>query len=207
MHHVALDRPRADDRDLDHEVVVRTRPEPRQHRHLRARLDLEHAHRVGVPDHVVDDRVLGGHRRQRPALAAETVHEVERAADRREHAEPEHVDLEQAERVEIVLVPLDHRAVGHRGVLDRHEFLEQVARDHEAADVLRQVPRKAEQLPREREHLRQHRDCRDRARTHARGLRRCGCRPTTASSARARSTCSGSSPIALATSRSALRGR
>ena len=111
MHHVALDRTRADDRDFDHQVVVRTRPQPRQHRHLRARLDLEHAHRVGVADHVVDRRVFGGHGRERPALAAAAVHEVERAADRGEHAEAEHVDLEQAERVEVVLVPLDHGAV------------------------------------------------------------------------------------------------
>ena len=175
--------PGPDDRDFDDQVVVRARPQPRQHRHLRARLDLEHAHGVGVADHVVDRRVFGGHGRERPALAAAAVHEVERAADRGEHAEAEHVDLEQAELVEVVLVPLDHGAVGHRGVLDRHEFLEQVARDDESADVLREMPRKAEHGPRERQHLRQHRDCRDRGPLHARAFRRCASRPTTASSA------------------------
>ncbi len=157
MHHVALDRAGPDDRDLDDEVVVRAGPQPRQHRHLRARLDLEHAHRVGVADHVVDRRVFGGHGRECPALAAAAVHEVERAADRGEHAEPEHVDLEQAERIEVVLVPLDHGAVGHRGVLDGNEFFEQVARDDESADVLREVARKPEQGPCEGQYPCEHR--------------------------------------------------
>ena len=43
MHHVALDRPRPHDRDLDDEIVEALRLQSRQHRHLRAALDLEHA--------------------------------------------------------------------------------------------------------------------------------------------------------------------
>ena len=39
-----------------------------------------------------------------------------------QHAEREHVDLEQAQRIEVVLVPLDDGAVGHRRVLDRHQL-------------------------------------------------------------------------------------
>ncbi len=61
MHHVALDRPRAHDRDLDDEVVEFPRLEARQHRHLRAALDLEHADRVGARQHVVDRRVVLRH--------------------------------------------------------------------------------------------------------------------------------------------------
>ena len=53
MHHVALDRPRPDDRDLDHEVVESLGLHARQHRHLRPAFDLEHADRVGLPDHRV----------------------------------------------------------------------------------------------------------------------------------------------------------
>jgi hypothetical protein len=34
-------------------------------------------------------------------------HEIEGAADAGEHAERQHVDLEDAERVEVVLVPFD----------------------------------------------------------------------------------------------------
>ena len=58
MHHVALDRPRAHDRDLDDEIVEFARAQPRQHRHLGAALDLEHADRVRARQHAVDRRVL-----------------------------------------------------------------------------------------------------------------------------------------------------
>ena len=59
MHHAALDRAGPHDRDLDHEIVEAARLQPRQHVHLRARFDLEHAERVAVAHHVVDLRVLG----------------------------------------------------------------------------------------------------------------------------------------------------
>jgi hypothetical protein len=83
--------------------------------------------------------------------------EIEAAPDGRQHPETQHVHLEQAERVEIVLVPLDDRAVLHRRVLDRHQLGERSARNNEAADVLRQMPREAEQRACEREHPREHR--------------------------------------------------
>ena len=57
--HVALDRAGPDDRDLDHQIVEGARLDPRQHRHLRPALDLEHAERVGLADHGVGARVLG----------------------------------------------------------------------------------------------------------------------------------------------------
>ncbi len=47
MDHVTLDRPRPHDRHLDHEVVEAGRPQPRQHAHLGAALDLEDADRIG----------------------------------------------------------------------------------------------------------------------------------------------------------------
>ncbi len=47
MHHAALDRAGAHDRDLDDQVVKAARLKARQHAHLRARLDLEHADGVG----------------------------------------------------------------------------------------------------------------------------------------------------------------
>ena len=58
MHHAALDRAGAHDGDLDHQVVETARLHARQHGHLRARLDLEHADRVGVADHVVHRRIF-----------------------------------------------------------------------------------------------------------------------------------------------------
>ena len=142
--------------------------------------------------------------RERPPV--EALHEIERAADAGEHAERQHVDLEQAQRVEVVLVPLDHGAIGHRGVLDRHQAREPPRVDHEAARVLREVARKADQLLRQLEHDL----CDDavvggrsppsseRARASLRG------RPTTTWTSRSRSTWSSDRPSALPTSRSAL---
>ena len=48
MHHVALDRTRTHDRDLDDEVIEFLRLQTRQHRHLCAAFDLEHADRIGA---------------------------------------------------------------------------------------------------------------------------------------------------------------
>src|SRR5260221_607272 len=47
LQHVALDRSRTHDRALDDEIVEALRLGARQHRQLRAALDLEHAERVG----------------------------------------------------------------------------------------------------------------------------------------------------------------
>ena len=73
-------------------------------------------------------------------------------ADAGEHAERQHVDLQQAERVDVVLVPFDEGAVVHRRVADGHDLDQRPARQHEAADVLRQVARKAHQLVRQLQH-------------------------------------------------------
>ena len=159
MDHIALDGSRPYDRHLDHEVVEVARPQPRQHRLLRARLDLEHPDGVGAADHIVDRRVLRGDGAERERCAtphrAPLRHQIERAADGAQHAEREHIDLEESERIEIVFVPLDDGAIRHRRVLHRHQLLEAVARDHEAADMLRQVAREPEQLLRELEQLRE----------------------------------------------------
>ena len=78
------------------------------------------------------------------ARAAEVVDQAKRAAYRAQHPESEHIHLEQAERIQIVLVPLDDRAFRHGGILDRHQLVQAAARDHEAADVLRQMARKSQ---------------------------------------------------------------
>jgi len=142
MHHVALDRPRAHDRHFDDEVVEFLRLQPRQHRHLRAALDLEHPDRVGALDHLIDAGLLGRHARQRQPLIVVPAQQRQALAERGEHAEREHVDLENAERVEVVLVPFDGGAILHRRVHDRRDFVEGIAGDDEAAAVLRQMARK-----------------------------------------------------------------
>ena len=81
----------------------------------------------------------------------------EALADAGEHAEAEHIDLEQPERIEIVLVPFDEGAVLHGGVADGHDLGQRPARQHEAADMLGEMAREAEQLLRELEAAREQR--------------------------------------------------
>ncbi len=143
MHHVALDGARADDRDFDDEIVEAPRLEARQHAHLRPAFDLEHADGIRVAQHVVNRGDLGRHGGHRQVPAVMAFDEIEGAADAAQHAERQHVDLEHSERVEIVLVPFDDGAIRHRRILDRHHLFQKPARDDEAADMLRQMPRKA----------------------------------------------------------------
>ena len=60
----------------------------------------------------------------------------QRLADTGQHAQPEAVDLEDAELVNIVLVPFDDGAVIHGRVRDRHHLAERASGDDEAADML-----------------------------------------------------------------------
>ena len=55
------------------------------------------------------------------------VQEIEAAAQAAQHAEPEDVDLEDADGVEIVLVPFDAGALLHRRILDRDHLVEPAA--------------------------------------------------------------------------------
>ena len=142
MHRVALDRPGADERDLDHQVVEAAGAEPGQRRHLGPRLDLEHPDRVGPAQHLVDG-VLLGELGQVDVDAVVAAHEVERVVDRGQHAEAQQVELHQAGRRAVVLVPLEHRAVLHAGPLGgAHLDDRSVADDHPArvdAEVAGQV--------------------------------------------------------------------
>ena len=58
VHHVALNRPGANDGDFDDQVVIASRLEPGQHRHLCPAFNLKHADGVGVADHGVHGGVF-----------------------------------------------------------------------------------------------------------------------------------------------------
>jgi hypothetical protein len=82
------------------------------------------------------------------------VDEQQAPAQRAEHAQREDVDLEQLEHIEVVLVPLDDRAVVHRGVLHRHQQRHILLGDHEAAGMLAEMARLVAQLQAQRDPLR-----------------------------------------------------
>ena len=146
MDHVALDRPRPDDRHLDHQIVETSRLQPRQHAHLGPALDLEDAHRVGAADHGVHVLIPFGNVGQRKFPAVVPADQIERPPDGREHPQRQAIDLQNAQLVEVVLVPLDDGPIGHGGVFDRHQFAERPARNDHPAGVLRKMPRKTDQL-------------------------------------------------------------
>ena len=149
MHHVALDRAGAHDRDLDDDVVERPRFQPRQHRHLRSGFDLKRADRIGLADHRVGVRILRRHvgqvHRQTPMLRQQ----IETAPHATQHAQPENIHFHEAQGVDVVLVPFDGLAVDHAGGLDRHQLVQPVLSQNESTGVLRQMPGKADQRARQ----------------------------------------------------------
>ena len=74
------------------------------------------------------------------------IQQIKGAAHATEHAKPEHIDFHEFERVDIVLVPLDHLAIIHRRRFDRHQLIEPIERQDKAARMLREVARRADQL-------------------------------------------------------------
>ena len=75
-----------------------------------------------------------------------SVNQIKRLANRGQHPQRQAIDFQNSQGIEIVLVPFDDGAIGHGGVFDRHQFAQRAVRDHHPADLLRQVPWKAEQL-------------------------------------------------------------
>ncbi len=149
MHHAPGDRSRPDDADLDDEVVPVARPQTGQHGHLRTALDLEDADGVGLADHLERRLVVPRQGRHRQAPSPVLVDQTKGAIDDVQRSQTEQIDLEQTEIFEVVLVPLDHRAAGHRGVLDGHEVVHRLVAEQEAARVDRQVAREVLDLERQ----------------------------------------------------------
>src|SRR5580704_15726000 len=79
-------------------------------------------------------------------LSIVRLQKIKAAPQAAQHAECEYIDLHQADRVDVVLVPLDEFAIRHGGMADRHRFVEPPAGEHETADVLGQMARESEQL-------------------------------------------------------------
>src|SRR5262249_48316279 len=70
-----------------------------------------------------------------------------------QHAKAKDVDFQDAQRVEIVLVPFDEGAIVHRRITDGDHFIETAAGDDKSTDVLGKVAREAIDLLRERKNL------------------------------------------------------
>ena len=146
MHHATLDRPRSHDGHLHHQVVKTAGLEARQHAHLRAALDLKHAHRVGLAHHVVGGRVFGRNVLHAQGHATPPAHQVKAAVNSAEHAQRQHIHFQQTHRIQVVLVPLNDAALRHGRVFHRHEAGQRPLGEHKAPHMLAQVARMALQL-------------------------------------------------------------
>ena len=85
MHHVSLDRPRADNSDLNDQIIKAARPQAGQHGHLCTRFDLKDAYRIGIADHLVNPRVFCRHGRHSHRNAPMLLQEIKRAVNRTQH--------------------------------------------------------------------------------------------------------------------------
>ncbi len=79
--------------------------------------------------------------------------QLEAVVQRRQHAQAEQVELDQADGRAVVLVPLQDGAVRHPAPLDRADLDDRPVADHHAAGVDAQVPGRVLQLGAEFEHL------------------------------------------------------
>ena len=131
---VALDRAGPDDRDLDDEVVEGLRARLRQRLHLGPALDLEDPDRVGRLEHLEDLGDLLGDRVEDDAGPAVVLDQLDGLVDRGEHPEPEQVELDELELLDVALVELDDDPVLHRRPLDRRDVDERCRGDEHPAE-------------------------------------------------------------------------
>ena len=146
VHHATLDRARSHDSHFNHQVIKTLGSEARQHAHLGPALDLEHTHSVRSANHLVSGRIFSRNVLHPQGAAALLADQVQATPDGAEHAQGQHVDLEPAHGIQIVLLPLDDRALRHGGVLHWHQTRQLVLRQHKASHMLAQMAWKALQL-------------------------------------------------------------
>ncbi len=144
--HVVLKWSRPDDRHLDHEVTEPLRPQPRQHVHLRAALDLEHAEVAGPAQHGIGSRAVARQAGQVMGGAMVPAQQRKAPPQAGQHAKPQHIGLEAAKGVDVVLVPLEDGAALHGGMGHDRRLDQRAAGDDEAADMGGGMPRQVEDL-------------------------------------------------------------
>ena len=139
MHRIPLNRAGANDRHLCNEVVHLDGASARQRLLLGATLDLKDANRVGGADGTPD---LGGLLGEgvEVRLGAEIVlNQRQGVGDGGEDAEAEQVELHQFQRLDVVLVELQHGASPITGALHGGELVERLGGGDHAPWVQRAV--------------------------------------------------------------------
>src|SRR5688500_12383209 len=143
MYHVSLNRAWSYNRYFDHQVIKAFWPQSWQHGHLRAAFDLEHTDGIGMTDHLIDCRIILRNIGQRQVEIVLFFSEIKPFSNTREHTQCQYIYFQKAERLDVILVPFDVRAIFHAGVEDRAEVGQLAVRDHKASGMLAQLPGKA----------------------------------------------------------------
>ena len=123
MNHVALNGSGTDNRHFNHQVIEVTRLHTREKRHLRPAFNLENADAVGPTQHVINSIVPLRHRGQRVGNAIMSFHELESLADAGQHAKAQHINFQNSQCINIILVPFDDGAVFHCRIFHRHDVI------------------------------------------------------------------------------------
>ena len=76
------------------------------------------------------------------------IDQIQAPPDGREHPQRQTIHLEDAQCIQVVLIPLHDGAAGHAGIFDRHNLAQRQVGQNHAADMLRQMAGKAQDLAR-----------------------------------------------------------
>ncbi len=136
--HVGLQRPRTEERDRRDDVLEVALLQPRREVALPGALELEQADGARRADELVDRGVVARELPGAHPLAGARLDAAHGLGDGRVHLEGEDVHLDEAQRLDVVLVELGHHdALGRP--LQRHAVGERVAREDEPAQVRAEV--------------------------------------------------------------------
>ena len=121
--------------------------QPRQARHLRPALNLEHAHGIGLLQRAVNHGIVGRQLGQIDVFLICSRMSVDGLFQHRHHAQPEQIDLDDAHVGAIFFVPLHHHPAGHGGRLQRHDRIQLSLANHHSARVLAEMTRQVLHAP------------------------------------------------------------
>ncbi len=146
MHHLGLDRARADEGNLDHQVGEAARLEPGNHVRLGPAFHLEDPHRLSPAEHIVHLRVIPWERVQSGPLPRPSFDHGHGVLDGGQHPQPQQVDLDHPNPLQPFFIPLGDDPAGHRSWLQRHQFAQRRPGEDHSSVVDPQVTRDAVQL-------------------------------------------------------------
>ncbi len=146
MYHITLNGAGTNNGDLNDEVVEFCGLQAWQHRHLRPAFNLEGAKRIGLLDHFEGCRIIIRHGSEIVFLPIPLLQHVEAALHAGKHAKCQAIHLHELHDIDIVLVPFDDLAIIHGGGFDRHQLVQPVMGQNEAARMLAVMARCADKL-------------------------------------------------------------